>query len=179
MHIWHQLLNLEQIFHIFFLKRKIIHFSFHIGRNRSEISSQISNNENIKINRVNPTSKTASQCRTIAQDVSLSRRERRTIIRMFSILGSLFMCNLPALLLFTHASYYDVGYLTASYFAPWTRTVMFLNTIINPVLYCYRNEHFHKRRSLHRSRRSLHFRRRQTTLNSAFSSSCILETMSI
>lgn len=69
---------------------------------------------------------------------------------MLSILGTLFICNLPALLMFLYTSNYGVGYKTVSYFAPWTRTVMFFNTIINPVLYCYRNEHFQKRKSFKR-----------------------------
>jgi hypothetical protein len=122
-----------------------LYFYFNIDKNQSEVSHVSSHGAN---NSSNPTSKTTSQFSTTAKDLSLHRRERKTITRMLSILGSLFACNFPALLLFMHASYYDVGYMTVSYYFPWTRTVVFLNTIINPVLYCYRNEHFRRQRSL-------------------------------
>lgn len=137
-----------------------------LGENQAEVSPQI--NTNVQVTRTTSSCITQSRFRAISQDLSRNRdRERKTIIRMVCILGALFMCNLPALLMFLYTSYYGVGYKTASYFAPWTRTVIFVNTIINPVLYCYRNEHFQKRKS---------FRRRQKasgTSNSQSCSSCI------
>ena len=133
-----------------------LNFYFNIDKNQSEVSFDVNNNSDTL------TSITVSQLSITAKDLSLNRRERKTITRMLCILGSLFLCNLPALFMFIHVSHNNIGYLAVSYFFPWTRTVVFLNTIINPVVYCYRNEHFRKQRLPYRQ---------QWTSNSAFSSS--------
>jgi hypothetical protein len=79
------------------------------------------------------------------QRFSILSREKKTILRMLCIVGALWLCNLLAIVLFLYGSYFGFGYYTISYLYPWSTTFVFLNSLLNPFIFCYKNEHFRLR----------------------------------
>ena len=95
--------------------------------------------------------KCVKQVHDAFQNFSLSRRERRTILRMLCIVGALYVTHFPVLLHFIYVSRHGVDAFFVKYFYPWASTFAFSCTIINPFIYCYRNEHFWIRKSFGKS----------------------------
>ena len=72
----------------------------------------------------------------------MNKREKKTVLRMLCIVGALYCCNLPMVAFLLHATSTGYGYYTVSYFYPWGLTILFLNSLLNPLILCYKNEHF-------------------------------------
>ena len=61
---------------------------------------------------------------------------------MLCIVVALCFCNLPAIAFILYATRNGYEYYAISYFYPWTVTIFFFNSLFNPLILCYKNEHF-------------------------------------
>ena len=74
--------------------------------------------------------------------LNLNAKEKRTIYRMLCIVGVLYLMSIPLLSAFTFFVLGVSENLFVNFLYPWAITIFFANGVINPYIYCYRNEHF-------------------------------------
>ena len=114
-------------------------------------NSSLHNNGNREVPEMEPC-ETPSQkvpnktCR-IAKKFNFTAKEKRTIFRMLSIVGVLYLTCIPILAAFTYMAVTGTpDELFVNYLYPWGTTILFTSGVINPYIYCYRNEHFRIRK---------------------------------
>ena len=86
-----------------------------------------------------------SNAQNATRRVNLTAREKRTIYRMLCLVGVLYLMSIPLLSAFTCFVLGVWKNLFVNFLYPWAITCFFANGVINPYIYCYRNEHFRRR----------------------------------
>ena len=93
-----------------------------------------------------PCHKISKKASIAFQTFNLTAKERKTIFRMLSIVGVLYLTSTPLLSSFAYEIFRGHDDFFENYLYPWSTTMMFLSGVINPYIYCYRNDHFRIRK---------------------------------
>ena len=120
------------------------------------IAADISSGEQIENAPTTPPKKTQPCPHHPRQHFTLTPKEKKTILRMLCIVGALYLSHLPLLAFFIYVAHYDMNDIAMNYFYPWGTTLCFLNSVINPAIYCYKNEHLRVREVRQWQKRSPH-----------------------
>ena len=94
-----------------------------------------------------PSQKVPNKTCSRAKKFNFTAKEKRTIFRMLSIVGVLYLTCIPILAAFTYMAVTGTpDELFVNYLHPWGGTIFFTSGMINPYIYCYRNERFRIRK---------------------------------
>ncbi len=94
-----------------------------------------------------PSQKVLNKTDSAVKTFNLTAKEKRTIFRVLSIVGVLYLTCIPILAAFAYMVVTGTpDEIFISYLYPWSVTIMFTSGMINPYIYCYKNEHFRIRK---------------------------------
>ena len=94
-----------------------------------------------------PSQKVPNKTCSIAKKFNFTAKEKRTIFRILSIVGVLYLTCIPILAAFAYMAVTGTpDERFVNYLHPWGGTIFFTSGVINPYIYCYRNEHFRIRK---------------------------------
>ena len=94
-----------------------------------------------------PSQKVPNKTCPIVKKFNLTAKEKKTIFRVLSIVGVLYLTCMPFLAAFAYMVVTgEPDRIFAGYLYPWASTIFFTGGVINPYIYCYRNEHFRIRK---------------------------------
>ena len=94
-----------------------------------------------------PSQKVPNKTCRIVKKFNFTAKERRTIFRMLCIVGVLYLTCIPILAAFVYMAVTGTpDEIFVNYLYPWGGTIFFTSGVINPYIYCYRNEHFRIRK---------------------------------
>ena len=94
-----------------------------------------------------PSQKVLSKMDSAVKTFNLTAKEKKTIFRMLSIVGVLYLTCIPILAAFAYIVVTrKPDRIFGSYLYPWGSTIFFTSGVFNPYIYCYRNEHFRIRK---------------------------------
>ena len=99
-----------------------------------------------KVSIQNSGQKMSQNSRNAVQTFNLTAKEKKTIFRMLCIVGVLYLTSIPAVSTFMYEVVHGHDETFDYYLYPWAATAMFLCGVINPYIYCYRNDHFRIRK---------------------------------
>ena len=94
-----------------------------------------------------PSQKVLNKTDSAVKTFNLTAKEKKTIFRMLSIVGVLYLTCIPILAAFVYMVVTGKpDRIFANYLYPWGSTIVFTAGVFNPYIYCYRNEHFRIRK---------------------------------
>ena len=137
---------------------RVIRKSTHSLRDKKAHSRNpsLQNNANVNKNNQGPeTNPNTTPCSNVincaVETFHFTAKEKKTIVRMLFIIGVLYLTTIPLLANFAYAVVNGIDYFFIHYFYPWATSAFFTSGAINAYVYCYRNEHFCKRKPSSRS----------------------------
>ncbi len=94
-----------------------------------------------------PSQKVPNKTCCIVKKFNFTAKEKKTIFRMLSIVGVLYLACTPILAAFAYTVVTGKpDRIFANYLYPWASTIVFTVGVFHPYIYCYRNEHFRIRK---------------------------------
>ena len=94
-----------------------------------------------------PPQKVPNKTCPIVKKFNFTAKEKRTIFRVLSIVGVLYLTCIPILAAFAYMVVTGTpDEFFINYLYPWSTTILFTSGVINPYIYCYKNEHFRIRK---------------------------------
>ena len=94
-----------------------------------------------------PSQKVPNKTCPIVKKFNFTAKEKKTIFRMLFLVGVLYLTSIPILAAFAYMAVTGTpDRIFVNYLHPWSVTILFTSGVINPYIYCCRNEHFRIRK---------------------------------